>query len=350
MKRRLQEFDILRVIAAFAVIGIHITAGYATLTALGYTLNQLVRFAVPMFIIISGFLLYYIDLTGGFKSAAVFYRKRFGHVLWPYFIWTVVYFIVGLIISGGYSGLGNMLAALAKHLLWGTACYHLYFLVIIFQLYLIYPLLRTSIAKWPHSTVIISFLITLLSQTILYFNMMSKLPLPNDWQCLYLVAFPVWVFYFVLGMYVAFYREKCNAIVQKNVVWLGFIWVFSTALLFIDSKLTSTYATSMRPSVILYTVCTYFFGSGLALSYKKKLGNWIYWLSNQSFLIFLMHPLFLTGLLYGSQHFAPSLWDGNPGMVMLYLATCVLTLIAVWVISLSRLAPYLGGATRISAK
>lgn len=350
MNSRLQEFDILRVMAAFAVIAIHITAGYAALTALGYTLNQLVRFAVPMFIIISGFLLYYIDIVNGFKSVSSFYRKRFGHVLWPYFIWTVIYFAVGLIISGGYTGILNLLLQLLKHLLWGTACYHLYFLVIVFQLYILYPLLRICISKQPHITVTVAFLMTLATQTVLYLNMMNKLPLPDNWQSLYLVAFPVWIFYFALGMYAALYLQKVKAILAKNIGLLCIGWLVSIVVLFIDSKLTSTYATSMRPSVMLYTVCTYFFGYGLALHYNKNIGGWLNWLSNQSFLIFLMHPLFLTALIYASNYFAPSLWNGNLGMLMLYIATAALTLIATWVISWSRIAPYLGGATRTSAK
>jgi surface polysaccharide O-acyltransferase-like enzyme len=350
MNHRLQEFDILRVMAAFSVIAIHITAGYATLTQLGYTLNQLVRFAVPMFIIISGFLLYYIDQTTGYKSVLQFYRKRFGHVLWPYFIWTVLYFIVGLILAGKSSSVGSMLSNFFDCLLWGTACYHLYFLVIIFQLYLIYPFLRLLMAKQPHFTLIITFLLTLSTQTLLYLNMINMLPLPAQWQKLYLVAFPVWIFYFTLGMYVVLHLEKRKAQLIRNVWFLFLAWLASTGLLFLDSKFTLTYATSIRPSVMLYTVCTYFFTYSLALNYKKSLSSWVAWLSKQSFLIFLMHPLFLTFLLYGSQYTSLSLWDGNLGMLILYLAVAFLTLTAVWGISHSKLAPYLGGQTSKTVK
>ena len=50
MKDRLQEFDIIRVIATFTVIGIHVTAAYVLTSPVGYLGNQLARFAVPMFI------------------------------------------------------------------------------------------------------------------------------------------------------------------------------------------------------------------------------------------------------------------------------------------------------------
>jgi membrane-bound acyltransferase YfiQ involved in biofilm formation len=200
--------------------------------------------------------------------------------------------------------------------------------------------------KRPQITVIVALLMTLITQTILYLNMMNKLPLPQEWQSLYLVAFPVWIFYFTLGMYIALYLEKWKAMLSGNVLYLGLAWIISTVLLFLDSKFTSTYATSIRPSVILYTVCTYFIAYALALGYKKSLGRWVSWLSKQSFLIFLIHPLFLTCLIYGSKYVSPSLWDGNRGMLILYLATVFLTLLGVWIISLTGLAPYLGGVKR----
>lgn len=346
MNHRLQEFDIIRVTAAFAVIAIHITAGYVTATSLAFALNQLVRFAVPLFIIISGFLLYYQDSRKNIFSLSNFYLKRFSRIIWPYLIWTIIYFIIGIILSGVYLNWWNALAQIARHLLWGTACYHLYFMVIVFQLYLLYPFLRTCMQKWPQIILIIALVLTVFSQTLLYFDMMNIVVLPRQYQSFYLVAFPVWIFYFVLGMYIALYHEQIQIRLSGWFWPIIILWCFSLVLLFIDSRLTGTYATSMRPSVIFYTVATYFLLYGLSHRLHTRVGSWLSWLSQQSFLIFLMHPLFLTGLIYLDKYLG-AIWEGNIGMVRLYLSTTVLTLGAVWVLSFTSLAPYLGG-TRLS--
>lgn len=346
MSKRLPEFDTLRVIATFAVIGIHITAGYAAITSLAYVLNQLVRFAVPTFIIISGFLLYYIYSPTRPMSTGNFYCKRIKRVLLPYINWSFIYFIITLVVSAQYTGILNTAVQFLSKLVCGTAWYHLYFVVIIFQLYLLYPWLRNLMKQQPLALLIFTFILTLISQTILYLNMMHKIVLPPQYQSFYLVFFPVWIFYFVLGMYLAQNPEKIKALVINHTVGITLMWIASLMLLFLDSYVTATHDSSIRPSVMLYTVCTYFWLYSLALKLKYNFSSTMSWLSNQSFLIFLMHPFFLTVLLYAAHYIMPSLWNGNVGMLGLYLATTALTIGATWIISYTPLTAWLGGVRR----
>ncbi len=346
MNQRLPALDRLRVAATFAVIAIHITAAYVLVSPLAYYTNQWVRFAVPLFIIMSGYLIYYADLNIGFLSLTSFYRKRLSKVLVPYLLWTWLYGSLTYSLSGAPLKLDLLIIFLAKHLAMGTAFYHLYFLLIILQLYLLYPWLRRQLeTKWI-SWLAASFVLTLTTQTILYLNMMNLITLPVRYQDLYLVAFPGWLFYFVLGLCVALKKDAWESYLPRHRVSLGGLYLISLGLLLLDSRITSTFAASIRPSVILYTVSSYFFFYALALRFKHPLSSLGSWLAQQSFLIFLAHPLVLVILIFlapraNLQH----LWSGTPGMLWLYLGTVGGTLLITYIISLTPAASWVGGTT-----
>lgn len=344
MKERLQEFDLLRVIATFTVIAIHITAAYVLISPLGYIGNQLARFAVPLFIILSGFLLCFADINAPQFSAKYFYQRRFDRILLPYLIWTCVYVLMnGMIIRD----IPLALIQLPGHLLWGTASYHLYFLVIIIQLYLLYPGLRSLMQKHPALILGSTFTLTVASQYILYLNMIGRLSLNPAYNNFYLVFFPVWIFYFVLGMMAALKKDEWQVRLEGRSLLLSVIWIVSLALLFIDSHYTLSYGSSIRPSVMLYTVSTYFLFYVLALRYKKEVPAWVNWIAQQSFLIYLMHPAVLAVLIYGSAMIGlPEIWARTRGMLAQYLAVTVITLLFTYLISLTPLADKLGGKTQ----
>jgi peptidoglycan/LPS O-acetylase OafA/YrhL len=81
--KRFDDLYILRVIATIAVIAIHSTSQTMTQSSLGYYGNQLARFSVPMFLILSGFLLFQSDLNSYFLPLSKFYKKRFNKILLP---------------------------------------------------------------------------------------------------------------------------------------------------------------------------------------------------------------------------------------------------------------------------
>ncbi|MEA1961715.1 MAG: acyltransferase [Bacillota bacterium] len=341
MREHLQEFDLIRVIATFTVIGIHITAGYVLVSPAGYLGNQLARFAVPLFIIMSGFLLQYADLDHPLDTG-VFYRKRFDRILWPYVLWSLFYIALTSVLSGQPVSLPH----LPSQILWGTGYYHLYFVIIIIQLYLLYPFLRKMLLDHPRVVFLCSLLITLASQIILYQNMLSIISLPAAYNMIYLVCFPVWIFYFVLGMMTALYQKQWKSALHNQTVIIGVIWFISFVLLMVDSHYRASYGSSIRPSVMLYSVSSYFFFYVLALRFTRALPVWVSWIAKQSFLIFLMHPFFLTAAVYLAMKIGmPNLWGRTRGMVTLYIAVTLVTLGATYLISLTPLAEKLGGSS-----
>ncbi len=350
MNKRLQEFDLLRVATALAVIAIHITAGYIFTLPLAYYWNHMVRFAVPLFIVMSGFLLCHADLGAKALPTSVFYRKRLNRVLLPYILWTCFYSSLNAYLSG----LGNLtifLTTLSKNLLWGTGYYHLYFIPIIVQLYLLYPLLRKWLEKDARSLFGFSLTVTLAGQMILYLYLLHVISLPSQYGSIYVLAFPIWLFYFVFGMFVA-KKQRDGSFAsffpgsgeggKKTIPLL--IWVICLGLVLLDSKLTASQGSIVRPSIMLYTISCFFFFYALAMQFRQGERSWLTWLSAQSFLIYLMHPFMLTVLTISAGKLGhPGLWAGNRGLLGLYVFTAAFTILGTYIVSRTPLAQLLGG-------
>ncbi|AIQ61929.1 hypothetical protein PSTEL_01115 [Paenibacillus stellifer] len=149
-KERIPQLDIFRAISIFAVLAIH-----ATSRTLAETLNtplfhpflfinKFSQFAVPSFVFLSGFVLFYnyIDrpLTG--RMMGTFYRRRLTYIIVPYVVFSVLYFVMK-VTAGSQWGLPpvELASKLGKYLITGTAYTHLYYVIIIIQFYILFPLL-----------------------------------------------------------------------------------------------------------------------------------------------------------------------------------------------------------------
>ena len=146
-KKRLYEIEFLHSAAFIAVVLQHILGAYSrrgdSLVGV-YELSgisvvfEIVRFAVPMFIFISGLLLCYnID---SFQYPR-FLAKRVRKIALPYLAWTAAYFLYNANLSGETLSFPASIGELAKMALTGSASYHLWYVVMIFQFILISPLL-----------------------------------------------------------------------------------------------------------------------------------------------------------------------------------------------------------------
>ena len=341
MSKRLAEFDLIRAGTALAVVAIHVTAGYMDLS-LGYICNHLVRFAVPLFIVISGFLLYWTDQGNPFVPTRQFYQKRLHKILGPYVIWTCLYCLLNFYLLR-LSSPWLFLTTLGNSLLWGNAYYHLYFLIIILQLYLLYPFLRNWMLRSARSLLGASLLISGTVQILLYLYLLGVITLPARYSLLYVRAFPVWLFYFVFGMYAAAQFMKTRP-KETGLSPALVLWMVSLIIMLLDSKLSGIQGSIVRPSVMLYAIASYYFFYALARSSGPGKGLWIGWLSAQSFLIYLMHPLVMTSLTILTRHLGyPSLWTGSQGMLLFYGATVAITIMATYLVSRTPLANILGG-------
>ncbi|MFT9848547.1 acyltransferase [Aneurinibacillus sp. REN35] len=349
MKQRIYELDWLRAFAALSVISIHTTSTYVMKSDTAYIWNQAMRYAVPLFIILSGFLLYYSDRNKTSVPYGSFYKRRFSKILIPYVIWTVLYAAYkhwDVLLAEEY---GTFLSSLGDHLLYGTGFVHLYFLIIMVQLYLIYPLLYVWLKRHAGSFLAVTLMLTLTAEFILYFHSLGIWKVPRL-TVPYVIMLPLWIFYFSMGMYLAQRREKWEPWISGKKGRLGLLYVLTFLLLLIDSKWSGTFDSSIKPTVLLYCFASYFFFYSVAIKAKElrgKISVWVDWLSQQSFLIFLLHPFVLTAFL--SKELGLTAFFGtNMGLVLLFLVVTIGTMVATYLISFTPLAPYLGGVRRTS--
>lgn len=130
--------DGLRIIAILAVVLIHTTARALEVTNLDVQrlpgtllLNQAARFAVPMFFMISGFVL---ELSYQNHSNYLTYiKKRLGKIAIPYIAWSAIYY---LLIYKQHA------VSYWQALLTGDASYQLYFIPTLVIFYAVFPLIH----------------------------------------------------------------------------------------------------------------------------------------------------------------------------------------------------------------
>ncbi|HHW60595.1 MAG TPA: acyltransferase [Syntrophomonadaceae bacterium] len=342
--QRAGELDWLRALAALTVIAIHITGSYVDFLSSAYYANHLARFAVPLFIIISGFVLHYSNRR---KEMTVlsFYQRRMDRILWPYLVWTLFYvFFFPPLMGQGFPWVSA--AELGRHLLWGTGSYHLYFLPIIIQLYLLFPLLYRWVKKQPWVMLLVALLISLLSMSLYYLGMLQESQWWNDYKIPYMRFFPNWLFYFVLGMVAAERQELMNRLCKRYVLPLGILWLGALGLILLDSRLCGMAVSIVRPSILIYASLSFLFFYGI-FRYLPAQWSAVRWLAEQSFVVYLAHPGIISLLVYWLPAMGyQTIWYNNNGMCLLYLCTLGITLLFCWGVSQLPGAQYLGGVNR----
>ncbi|UHA75222.1 acyltransferase [Paenibacillus sp. 481] len=160
-KENISSLSIYRALAMLAVLFIHATSEAIAKTKgsdlfFGYNfINTFSKFAVPSFIMLTCFVLFYNyggrKLDGSMLTG--FYRKRLKYILLPYFICSICFFTLIHFTHYPNRELGDTLSSLAIKLLTGSAYTHLYYVFLIIQFYIIFPLMllvlrSTRVAAW----------------------------------------------------------------------------------------------------------------------------------------------------------------------------------------------------------
>lgn len=142
MKNRLNNYDLLRIIAAIAVISIHASARYVNphdiIVLIYYILS---RFAVPCFLMLTGALVLSNDKNKEYKY---FYTKSFKYIGIPTIIFSIFYFCVSMInrillFIQGNTELNNFYIPI-NNLLTGSPHFHMWYLYMLIGIYIFIPI------------------------------------------------------------------------------------------------------------------------------------------------------------------------------------------------------------------
>ena len=205
--------DKFKVIAAIAVVGIHATStaeanfmlqhDFLSLDFLGVLVNQVARFSVPLFLYLSAYGLAKSEKNTDGALPAVygnFLWKRLPTILVPYFFFSGISLALEF---HSYTGTNAELVSSIMHKLRiGAADYHLYFLVILTQCYLLFPLLSRISRVYPGGYSVATWLVLLLVAGLLYKGsseyLLPKLSLSHPgWHASFVIY---WLPYFMLGI------------------------------------------------------------------------------------------------------------------------------------------------------
>lgn len=188
--------DRLRNLATVMVITIHVAAPIAAGRTdydsswwwWGNIYNSLSRASVPLFVMLSGFLLFSKDYP-----LVPFLKRRFTRVLIPALFWMLAYMIYASQVEGQPASLAVALRSLVE----GPVYYHLWFIYLILGLYMTYPILKPWVQRASEVEFRYFFLLCILGTWVLK----AMLTFLHFGIGLYIELFTNNAGYFVLGYY-----------------------------------------------------------------------------------------------------------------------------------------------------
>lgn len=295
MKNRVLYADVLRIIATFSVVFLHVAAGNWGNVALGtfewnvYNFyDSIVRFGVPIFVMSSGMFLLNPKKNVNIKDI---YCKYILRLVLAFISWSLLYAVYTNISE--YKTINN--EVFLKSFIFGH--YHLWYLYMIVGLYMITPILRKITSD--KNTLIYFLLLSVITTSIV--PIIIKLFQLSDLD-LFIKKFDLhftigYVGYYISGYFFSEYELKNN---QRNIIYvLGVLGILSTYLLtnYISiktGKADSTFYSYFSPNVVAVSIAIFvFFKYEVSkIKYNQTTIKIIDVLSDCTFRIYLVHDFF----------------------------------------------------------
>jgi membrane-bound acyltransferase YfiQ involved in biofilm formation len=293
--KEMNEVYWLRIIACLSVVLTHAVSRAVTDFSLTgdvrvtyRTIQMLLLYGTPMFVLIST-----IVMTHAYKERIPkgFLLKRVKYILVPYLVmaafyaadkyyrfdWTLNDFVTEV----GYNFIGQ---------------WHGYFVLIIFQFYLIHLLFVKYMKNFkPLHVLTVSFIISAGYWVSLYFYFIDFIN-HSSYLILFFsrILFIGWLFYYVVAYYCG--RNYVRFIEMLNKNWLVILFgaVMSLGLVqYIYHSRMLMRVTSARFDMIPYTVLLFFLFF-FVVAKVKRMPGWVVSFSGYSFGIYLLHPFVQT--------------------------------------------------------
>lgn len=306
------KIDILKAFAIIAVIAIHTisqTFQFYNPASFSWHLvlfaDQIIRFSVPLFVALSGFTLAYKYKDQEKIDFKEFFNRRVLKLLPLYIFWSVLIYLY-LRFFGYLSGEG-VGSNWWQLVFLGRVDYHLYFVPMIFQLYLLFPFLLKLVNKYKLKFVSLLFVLEAYFYYLIGIHT-EKIPSDQLWtdQNTY-VFFGAWVFYFTLGIFLAKNMKlaKAHKYLAFIVAILGVIWNYTNAIHLLGEHINLLVITRFTqvPVLIFATgaiVLTIVWGERLT-KLPGFLHKQLVQVGRESYLVYLMHTM-LIRLIFDILH------------------------------------------------
>ncbi|MDD3369013.1 MAG: acyltransferase family protein [Lachnospiraceae bacterium] len=339
MKQRNHYLDVLRVLACFLIVGVHVSAFNIDDQQLG-SFNFLITNAydclsiigVPLFVMISGALLLNPDYE---ISLSKLLGNKCLRLLTAYFGWLLFYNIINCYQEGyGYSWMSVKHNVFLETLL-GRGIYHLWFLPMLAGLYLILPFLKSFAKdkKLCEYFLILYTVIVIVLPTLLKFNFRFKTIVSSLYERIPFVMITGYVGYFVLGHYLHYFVKKLSGKQIISISLIGLIaFNIGHLICFQDSIRQGELSTILNDP---YALNDYLSAIAIFLLVKQFGDSRPHpkaaWFARYTFGVYLAHPFFLmvTGWFGLNTLFLPALFSIPICVVLVVVASFCLT----WLLS-----------------
>jgi peptidoglycan/LPS O-acetylase OafA/YrhL len=331
-RRRLDQVDAMRPIKQAGVVSTHSIIYFAPAAASVSSNAVLLLLHVSRdgFFFLSACMLTYAYAEMRLTGLRRFYWRRFVAVGIPYLCWNVIYFLHGLP-GSHYANAGAALAHLGR--LISTGYYQLYFLLVIMQFYVVFPLVLVLLrrTRGHHGLVLAVTAAAQVTISIMtHWNMLPTLMVRYAQQDAL-----TYVLYLIGGAVVAFHIEEVDAWVRRNahlimaltlIAAIAAEAVYYLALHHVTSVLGSG-SDPFQPSVIPFNVgaitCGYLAGVALVQPWRSKRTKALVRVgSDDSYGIYLSQMLFIVTLT--------SLGWGRLNSVLPWPLVCLLTVVIIF--------------------
>ncbi len=277
--------DILRIISAFAVVVLHVSAqgmyvfdsmsgGYMT----SGIYHMLTRFAVPVFIMLSG--MFFLDPKKDIPIKKI-YTKHIPRLVIPLVFWGVFYYFVEKIanrVPVGICELPDALYGLAA-----TGGFQiLWFIYVLIGLYIAAPVLRVLTAKAGRKVIeyflIIGFVFTSVIRTL---SLVPGVDIFNyAGTRLNMLVVSVYVLYFVLGYYLRHYdigKTAGRVIYISGAAGLASTVLGTLAIQRYDPSLYYFLLEPEAPNIVLFSMALFLFFKNRFSHRQFKRGRCAWW-------------------------------------------------------------------------
>lgn len=300
MKKREIKYDYLRSLSCIAIVLLHVSSSYLSAVDTGTSeflimtiYNGLTRFAVPVFMMLSG--AFMLDIHKETDILKCF--RRFGKLLLNFYLWSAFFAFqgIGLKLLTGKTVTVELWKDSLQRFLWGH--YHMWFVFLILGFYLLVPILRQLV---ENKKVVEYFL-------SLWIILRFIIPTISEWTNWYLLdswigrlslnLFVGYLGYFILGYYIRKYGvsyKKAWIIYVLGIIGL----VYSLIETVLQSRqLGENVETFYSPSawnVLFFSIAVFtLFSAGREMHLGEKM---IIKVADCSFIIYMIHPFFLEKL------------------------------------------------------
>ncbi|CAI6076743.1 acyltransferase family protein [Cohnella sp. JJ-181] len=307
----IKEISLLRGLSCLFIVLVHCIeqaeGDYANMGSQGQGMTSLVflklllKVGTGIFVFISEFILAYKYPD---KLPEGFFAKRARFLLIPFAVMAVFYAAFRILIVEGSSPV-EFLKQIVLNVFFGG--FHGYFIIIIFQFYLLHALFVRYAARIKMAYMLTGALLVNLAY-LGFFNFVSPPSIPRADYIWYNVStLPLfgWLFYFVLAYYCGTRFEAFKRVLAKGrYLIVSVTMVTAAACIAAERAQLFPVNTSKRIDVFLLTCCTalLLFSIGLLL---KRVPAWLTQVSNYSFGIYWLHFVFIALASFALRSFMP---------------------------------------------